>query len=326
MRVAAALLLTARLLTAQSPAPPASLPSGWSVFVGPGWSILSGGPVTSNGGGGSIGLASERPIGAAITLRQEVFTITATGGIGAVGDPNPAPATLSTQRFATGVGIRRYSPRLAYVGLGATVTLGNVCFVDIAAAATAPGQSLECAAVTDRRITPVARSIGGVVTAGVTRGRWNLELRYDQGLGPAVRTDRGTVTAANVGAMALYRIGRAAREAGPVVHGPRATPPLSGQLRAGMLGWAGGAVAGLLVGAAIADRPGEDWTPLLTAVLGTFVGTPIGVHRYGARHGIVAHPIPTIVGTILGAFGGPAAPYTMPLGAVIGYNTTSRER
>ena len=93
-----------------------------------------------------------------------------------------------------------------------------------------------------------------------------------------------------------------------------------------MLGWAGGLVAGMLVGGAISDGRGEDWTPLLTGLLGTFVGTPVGVHWYGARHGTRANPIPTVIGTMLGAFGGPAAPYTMPLGAVIGYNTTSRER
>ena len=326
MRAAALLLLAVRLAAAQSSEEPASLPSGWSIAIGPSWSILTGAPATGNGGGGIVGLAHERPIGPSVTLRQELFTITSTGGVGPLGSVDPVPATLSAQRFGAGVGVRRYGRHRTYVGAGATVGLGNVCFVDLAAGTNSPARSVECATVADPRITPVPHGLGGTLTAGVTRRRWDLEVRYDQGLGPVVRTDRGDITAANLGAVALFRFGRAGEGAGPSAPGPRTLPPLDAQLRAGMLGWTGGAVVGLLVGAAFSDRSGQDWTPLLTAVLGTIVGTPVGVHWYGARHGTIANPIPTVLGTILGTFGGPAAPYTMPLGAVIGYNTTSRAR
>ena len=324
MRTVALLLCLARIATAQEPPAGAPPTRGWSLVIGPSASVLTGTPVRSSGGGGTVGFATERPIGGRSTLRSELLAVTTTGdiatGVGA------ARVTLSSQRFLTGVGLRRYGVRSGFVGIGATLALGHVCFVDLPSSMTGAPESIECLAATEQRITPVAQGIGGALSAGLVRGAWELELRYDQGFTPVVRTDGGAVTAGAVGAVVHRRFGHRGSVDDPEMRRPRVTPPLAGQLRAGMLGWAGGFVAGMLVGGAISDGRGEDWTPLLTGLLGTFVGTPVGVHWYGARHGTRANPIPTIVGTILGGFGGPAAPYTMPLGAVIGYNTTSRER
>ena len=314
-----ALLLAPSLLAAQTPI-------GWSVHMGPAWSTFAGGPASSSGGGGSIGLAKEYPLREASTYRLEFLTVTSSGGVGEIGDLMPAPATLSAQRFVVGAGVRRYTAGRAFVGVGATLGLATVCFVDLESGASFYGQTLECREVTDYRIAPAGATLGTALTAGINRGNWDFELRYDQGLAPVARTDRGDLVASNVGAMLHYRFGREARTGAPNIQKPRANPPLPGQVMAGALGWGAGFLAGLVVGSVISENPGEDWTPLLTGVFGTFIGTPIGVHMYGARHGTRANPLPTIAGTFLGAFGGPAAPYTMPLGAVIGYNTTSRER
>lgn len=314
----------ARLATAQAPAAAAPLTRGWSLLLGPSASILTGAPVQSSGGGGTVGFATERPIGARSTLRTELLAVTTTGDIAA--EASATRVTLSSQRFLTSVGVRRYGERAGFVGIGATVALGHVCFIDRTTGMTSTTESIECLAAQTPRITPIAQGLGGAVSAGVVRGAWELELRYDQSFTPIARTDAGSVAAGSIGAMVHRRFGHQVETGSPDVRRPRVTPPLAGQVRAGMLGWAGGLVAGMLVGGAIYDGRGEDWTPLLTGLLGTFVGTPIGVHWYGARHGTRANPIPTIVGTMLGAFGGPAAPYTMPLGAVMGYNTTSRER
>jgi len=323
------LACTTSIALAQPPADPAPSTHGWSVLLGPGVSILSGAPARANGGGGIIGLASERPLGTRVTgltLRSELLAITTEGDITPGGDDAEARTTLSSQRFVTGVGVRRYGSRAGFVGVGATVSFGHVCFVDLPPRSMGAGESVECLAAPDLRITPVAQGLGGTLSAGLARGRWEFALRYDQGFTPIVRTDGGSITVASVGAVVHHRFARRVESGGPDASRPRAAPPLAGQVRAGMLGWAGGLVAGMLVGGAISDGRGEDWTPLLTGLLGTFVGTPVGVHWYGARHGTRANPIPTVIGTMLGAFGGPAAPYTMPLGAVIGYNTTSRER
>lgn len=319
------LLLVPAFLSAQT-AEPAALPVGWSVFMGPSASAFTGGPATSGGYGGSFGVAKERPIGTATTLRSEFLVGGAAGSIGEIGDLIPEPATLTSSRMGLGAGVRRYSAGRAYVGIGATVSIDTGCFVDLPAGASFYGQTLECTEVTDYDIAPAGANVGSVLTAGLSRGKWNLEIRYDQGITPVVRTDRGDLTSRQVGAMLHYRFGREAQTGVPNIQKPRANAPLPGQLMAGFLGWSAGLVGGMLVGAVISDEPGQDFTPLLTGLVGTFVGTPIGVHMYGARHGTRANPLPTIAGTILGGMAGPAIPYTMPLGAVIGYNTTSRER
>lgn len=313
--------------TATAPAAPTPIPTGWSLFMAPAWTTLSGGPSTGSASGGYTGVGYERAWRDRTTLRFELTVGGAAARIGEAGDIFPSPATLQLSRWGVSAGVRRYAAKSAYVGASATLSLPSACWVDLEAGASFYGESIDCPDFTDYRIASAGPALGSSLVAGVRRGRWSAELRYDQGFMPTAETDRGDMTPSSVGAMVEYRFRRPVQAGDrPNIQKPRANAPLPGQLMAGVVGWGAGALAGMAVGAVVAEGSGDGWEPLLYGAMGTFVGTPIGVHLFGARHGVRSNPLATVAGTFVGALGGPAIPFTMPLGAVFGYNAFSRER
>jgi hypothetical protein len=55
-------------------------------------------------------------------------------------------------------------------------------------------------------------------------------------------------------------------------------------------------------------------------IVGATVGTTMAVRWYGRRHDVTAGFGRTLLGASVGVLGGPFAPVTIPVGAVIGFN------
>jgi hypothetical protein len=305
-------------------APSTSIPRGISVFIGTGWSTLSG-PASKGGGfgGGLMGVSYERPIDDRFTWRAEGNIIEALTDLGEMGLLQ-SPTSLHSQRLAVGLGVRRYATRGRYLGVGASVAFDNWCYAVQEGGIGVTGTSTtDCPEFTDRTLEASGPSLNGVLTAGIQRGRFSYEARYDHGIMRAVLVDGEGLRARSVNAAIHYRFGT---PASGEVRGRRAIPPLPGQIAAGMLGWGAGLLGGILVGSALATDSNDWVTPLLGGLAGTPIGTTAGVHIYGRRHGLRSNMALTFGGALVGMYGGPAIMYTMPAGAAMAYNSVSRER
>lgn len=325
LAIALAVLFPALAPAQTAPAAPnTSLPRGISVFIGTGWSTLSG-PASKGGGfgGGLLGASYERPIDDRFTWRAEWNIIEALTDLGEMGLLQ-SPTKLHSQRLAVGLGVRRYGTSGRYLGVGASVAFDNWCYADQEGGIGVTGTySIDCPEFTDRTLEAAGPSLNGVLTAGIQRGRFSYEARYDHGISSAVLVDGEGLRARSVNAVIHYRFGT---PASGVTRGRRAIPPLPGQIVAGMMGWGVGLLGGMLMGSALAaDR--DDWvSPIVGGLAGTVVGTTAGVHIYGRRHGLRSNVVLTFGGALVGLYGGPAMPYTMPAGAALAYNAVSRER
>lgn len=324
---------------------------GISLSLGSGWTELAG--TASKGGvlgGGSFGLAYERPLGSRVGLRVEGSINELRTDLGETGDIFSLPTTLSAARFGLGLQARRYSSRAAYVGAGVTVSANNSCLVDTEGGPGFLGGSTEeCEEFTELTLRPRSGVLGTVLTAGVQRGRWEYEVRYDQAVATTIDTDVGPLRGRSVTGVAHYRFGARPRAAGPPtpndMRPPRSAEPsaprFAHQMGISAAGFLLGIAAGAGIGALSASVSGEE-DNLDEVGTGIFAGAVLGpalaLHIDGARHGRRANFLATVIGSFLGsavgaiaAYGAPGAAIPIvlvsaPVGATVGYRLTDRAR
>jgi hypothetical protein len=115
----------------------------------------------------------------------------------------------------------------------------------------------------------------------------------------------------------------------PILDLPRRAP-FGRQAASGFVGGLAGSVLSAVVVALPASlvlatgEPAslETFELIVTAgaIVGATVGTTMAVRWYGRRHDVTAGFGRTILGASVGVLGGPFAPVTIPVGAVIGFN------
>ena len=181
---------------------------GLSLFLGIGWTDLAGTASEGAAGGGSFGLAYERPLGSRVGLRVEGSIHELRADLGETGDIFSLPTTLSAARFGLGLQARRYSKGAAFIGAGLTVSANSSCVVDTEGGPGFLGGSTEeCEEFPELTLRPRSGVLGTVLTAGVQRGRWEYEVRYDQAVAPTIDTDVGPLRGRSVAGVATYRFG-----------------------------------------------------------------------------------------------------------------------
>ncbi|MBP7549872.1 MAG: hypothetical protein KA761_06265 [Gemmatimonadaceae bacterium] len=317
-------LLPVAIAAQDSPA----LPRGWSGFYAMGASSVPGPTALGSAApAGSLGLAYERPFAERLTWRAELGF----GGLMADGGPAPSEfsdvSTLQLTRSHLGVSVRRYSDRRAWIAGGVNAAFQQECWVDVTGGIGVTGTySIDCPDFTDRdyESAPVAANL--TLGAGLDRGRFGFALRVEQGVTPTVHVNGTGQRARLLAAELQYRFGHEARGTPPPPRGARATAPLPGQMAAGTVGWALGAVAGLVIGDMMAASENDWGAPLLGAFVGAPLGTTFAIHAFGRSKGLRSNAVVTFGGAVAGMFGGPAMWATSPLGAAVAYNALSRER
>lgn len=324
IRTVTALLLLPTLATAQDARP---APQGWSAYFAMGSSSIPGTtPLGAAAPAGSMGVAYERPVSGRLTWRAELGYGAAAGAGGPAASVFADESTVQLLRTHLGASVRRYTGRNAWVAGGMAIAFRNDCYVDIAGGVGVTGtSSIDCADFADRTYEVPAVAADLTLGAGFDLGRFGLGMRLEQGLTPSVRVDGNGQRQRAIEAELSWRFGRAFRGAEAPPRGRRATAPLAGQVSAGTIGWALGAVAGMVVGSVFATDENDWATPLVGGIVTAPVGATIAIHRFGRARGLRSNPLATLGGAYAGMVGGPAMWVTSPAGAAIAYNAFSRE-
>lgn len=320
---------------------------GVSLSLGLAWSELSG--TASKGGvfgAGRFDLGYERPFGSRIGLRIEGSVSDVRTDLGETGDIFLLPTTVSAVRLGLGVQARRYSDRKAFVGAGFTVSADAGCVVDTEGGpGFLEGSTVDCDEFTAVSLRPRSGVVGAVLTAGVQRGRWEYELRYDHAVTPTIDADAGPLRGRSVAGVVHYRFGARRGADGPGrpndMRPLQAAPSFMHQTGVSSAGFLLGVAAGAGLGALAANLSG-DGDNLDEVGTGTLVGAVLGpvaaLHWDGRRHGRRASLIATITGSLLGTAVGAVAAYGAgeaampivliggPVGATAGYRLTDRVR
>ena len=182
---------------------------GVAVFTGYGFTNLAGG--VSNGGetrGAMIGLALERPISARVAWRAEFLAIGGAADLGSTG-PFTQPTTVSVGQWGIGVGGRRYGGANTFLGAGVSVTSVVSCDVDTEGGpGFLGGETVDCADFADIPLSKGSTVVAVNLSAGVRRGRVELEARVDQGLQASVQSAEGAMRLRTLALVLHYRLGR----------------------------------------------------------------------------------------------------------------------
>lgn len=328
---------------------------GLSLFLGIGWTDLAGTASEGAAGGGSFGLAYERPLGSRVGLRVEGSIHELRADLGETGDIFSLPTTLSAVRFGLGLQARRYSKGAAFIGAGLTVSANSSCVVDTEGGPGFFGGSTEeCEEFPYLALRPRSGVLGTVLTAGVQRGRWEYEVRYDQAVTPTIDTDVGPLRGRSFAGVATYRFGARPGAAGrrqPNDMRPApSSAPSSAPSAPRFAHQAGISVAGFVLGiaagaglGALSASVSDDGDNVDQVASGIFAGAMLGpafaLHMDGKRHGRRANFLATVVGSFLGTALGVMAAYgadegailpillvSGPVGATVGYRLTDRVR
>lgn len=320
---------------------------GVSISLGLAWSELAG--AASKGGlfgAGRLDLGYERPFGARFGLRIEGSVSDLRSDLGETGDVFLLPTTVSAVRLGLGVQARRYSDRNAFVGAGITVSADAGCVVDTEGGpGFLGGETVDCTEFTEPALRPRSGVVGAVLTAGVQRGRWEYELRYDQAATPTVDSDAGPLRGRSVAGVVHYRFGSRGGVGRPVqpndMRPLQAEPSFVHQASISSAGFLLGVAAGAGLGALAANLSGEgdNLDEVGTGILVGAVAGPVAALQWdGRRHGRRASLIATITGSLLGTAVGAVAAYGAgeaampivliggPVGATAGYRLTDRVR
>ncbi len=343
--VALSLFAPGRELRTQEPT--SARRQGVSLAMGLAWSELVG-PASAGGvfGGGRLDLGYEHPFGRRLGLRVEGSLHDLRTDLGETGEIFLLPTTLSVMRIGLGVHARRYAREHAFVGAGVSMSMDAGCYVDVEGGpGFGGGETTGCEAFTESSFRPRAAVMGTVLTAGLQRGNWELELRYDQAITPTVDTDAGPLRGRSLAGVVHYRLGaRSGSGSRPAPndmrHAPRA-PDFAHQAGRSSAGFLLGVAAGAGLGAIAANSSGEwDNTDQVAtgAIVGAVLGPVVALHWDGARHGRRANVMATFAGSVLGTLLGSVAAYGAgdaaipillvagPVGATAGYRLTDRPR
>lgn len=162
--------------------------------------------------GSGAGLAYEQPLGPRSSWRAELGIGSLVTDVGTTDSGMiPYPSTLNLMRTSIGGGVRRYATNGLFAGAGAALHFTYDCWVDQeGGAGFFGGQSIECEDMTTPPFESVSVTPSAALSAGWQTGRWELELRYDQGFGAAARSEDRTGTARSIGAFLHYRFGKRA--------------------------------------------------------------------------------------------------------------------
>jgi hypothetical protein len=319
---------------------------GISLSLGSGWTELAG--TASKGGvlgGGSFGVGYEVPLGSRVGLRLEGSINELRADLGETGIFS-LPTTLSATRFGLGLHARRYSRGAAYVGAGFMVSSHSSCLVDTEGGpGFLGGATEECEEFPDLTLRSRSGVLGTVLTAGVQRGRWEYEVRYDQAVMTTIETEVGPLRGRSVAGVAHYRFGARPgptappkpNDMRPAQPGPRFAHQAGISAAGFVLGVAAGAGIGAL-GASINDE-NDAYEQLGTGIFfGAVLGPALALHIDGARHGRRANFLVTVIGSFLGSAVGAIAAYgapdaaipivlvSAPVAATLGYRLTDRAR
>lgn len=197
-------------LTGQNDAPPRG-DSGFSAFLGGGWTDLSGG----RGEGGTLrpgpfGVAFEWGIGSRLSWRGELLGRIAGAKVTEV-EILTREGTISRGEVGIAGQVRLYprgeGPGL-FTGLGGSVTAQTYCDVDlIGGGGFLGGETIACDEW-DPVLEVSTSSASATISAGLVHGRLEAELRYDHGLRSVIATRDGNMRPRGLAIVGHYRFGR----------------------------------------------------------------------------------------------------------------------
>ncbi len=181
---------------------------GVSTFIGFGPANLTGG-VSKGGasGPGLIGFALEQPISKRVSWRAELLLIGGAAKLGITG-PFEQPTTVSVTQWGIGAGARRYGGSNTFLGAGTSVTTVAVCDVDTEGGpGFLGGETVNCADFEDIPLSKGSTVVSANLSAGVRRGNFELEARFDQGLQASVQSAEGAMRLRTVKLVLHIRFG-----------------------------------------------------------------------------------------------------------------------
>lgn len=210
-RAVPALVLVAAISVAAPLAAQGDAPQRrWDLFVSGGITNLSGGDSEGSVGGlGVFGVGVERPAARGRGMwRLELAVLDARADVGRSGTLD-LPTEVSTMQVGAHLTRRRYGPRGGYLGIGGFLAAVVACDVDTeGGSGYFGGQTESCEAFADRNYESGAASAGLTLSAGVRRPRFDIGLRWDEGLLRTVSSDQGDMRPRHLGVIVHYRIGR----------------------------------------------------------------------------------------------------------------------
>lgn len=181
---------------------------GLSAFIGGGLSNLAGGASKGGAAAPLLGLALERPIGAHVSWRAELLAIGGAADLGITGLFEQS-TKVSVAHLGIGAGARRYGGAGTFVGAGASVTSVTVCDVDTKGGpGFLGGETVNCADFEDIPLSKGSTVVAVNLSAGVRRGKVELEARFDQGLHASVQSAEGAMRLRTAYLVLHFRFGR----------------------------------------------------------------------------------------------------------------------
>lgn len=166
-------------LDAQAPEPARST---FSVLLGGGWTTLSGEPSAGGVAGLTVGGAAyQRQVGEQISVRAELVGWLTRADLGRTGLFEES-TTVGQNHLGVGLQLRGAVGRNGFVGIGGTLLAETVCDVDLEGGpGFLGGETVPCEEFEEGPIMPRSGAVAFLASAGVERGRWGLEARFDQG-------------------------------------------------------------------------------------------------------------------------------------------------
>lgn len=176
-----------------------------SVFIGAGQNSLSGG--ASRGGSfgvGAAGFAYELPHAGPGAWRAELLTARGVADFGRTGLFSQ-PTFVSAIHVGFGAGYRRYTTRHRYFGAGAALVAVTQCDVDFEGGPSFLGGETESCLLSGLGLQSKSAIAAINVSAGLRGGRFDYELRLDQGLNASVESSEGGMRLRTLGLVVQYR-------------------------------------------------------------------------------------------------------------------------
>ncbi len=183
--------------------------SSFSVLLGGGWTTFSGEQPAGGVVGPTVGGAAyQRQVGGWISVRAELLGWLTRADLGRTGLFDQ-PTTVGQNHLGMGLQLRGAVGRNGFVGIGGTLLAETVCDVDLEGGpGFLGGETVPCEEFEEVPLMPRSSAVALLASAGVERGRWGLEARFDQGLGATLEAPGGGMVPRRISLILHYALRR----------------------------------------------------------------------------------------------------------------------